>query len=75
MAKATSTGKLPVTFDAECRQAICTNAEKFNNEIGFIIRNHAVFHYKEWRMVPEEVRAPLRHYLLVSHLTILPLYL
>ncbi|XP_062094056.1 uncharacterized protein LOC133800099 [Humulus lupulus] len=64
IAKASSTGKLLVTFNAECRQPICTNAEKFNNEIGFIIRNHGTFHYKEWRMVPEDVRAPLRHYLL-----------
>ncbi|XP_062076208.1 uncharacterized protein LOC133780557 [Humulus lupulus] len=64
IAKASSTGKLSVTFNAECRQPICTNAEKFNNEIGFIIQNHGTFHYKEWRMVPEDVRAPLRHYLL-----------
>ncbi|KAF4363470.1 hypothetical protein F8388_016598 [Cannabis sativa] len=64
IAKASSSGKLSVIFDAECRQPICTNAEKFNNEIGFIIRNHGTFHYKEWRMVPEEVRAPLRHHLL-----------
>ncbi|XP_062078591.1 uncharacterized protein LOC133783073 [Humulus lupulus] len=63
IAKASSTRKLSVTFNAECRQPICTNAEKFNNEIGFIIRNHGTFHYKEWIMVPEDVRAPLRHYL------------
>ncbi|KAF4402227.1 hypothetical protein G4B88_017739 [Cannabis sativa] len=66
IAKASSTGKLSVTFDAECRQPICTNAEKFNNETGFIIRNHGTFHYKEWRMVPEDVRAPLRQYLLTT---------
>ncbi|XP_062079390.1 uncharacterized protein LOC133783775 isoform X2 [Humulus lupulus] len=59
-------GKLFVTFNSDCRQAICTNAEKFNNEIGFVIRNHGTFTYKEWRLVPEEVRAPLRQYLLES---------
>ncbi|XP_074324585.1 uncharacterized protein LOC141661468 isoform X2 [Apium graveolens] len=64
IAKAASSGKLSVIFDADCLQPICANAEKFNNEIGFIVRNHATFHYKEWRLVPEAVRAPLRHYLL-----------
>lgn len=64
IAKATLGGKLSVTFDVDCLQPICINAERFNNEIGFIVRNHAAFHYKEWRLVPEAVRAPLRHYLL-----------
>ncbi|XP_074323660.1 uncharacterized protein LOC141660568 [Apium graveolens] len=64
IAKAASSGKLSVIFDADCLQLICANAEMFNNEIGFIVRNHATFHYKEWRLVPEAVRAPLRHYLL-----------
>ncbi|XP_074341524.1 uncharacterized protein LOC141678959 [Apium graveolens] len=63
MARAASTGKLSVTFDANCRQPICLNAERFNNEIGFIVRNHATFSYKDWRLVPEHVRAPLRSYL------------
>ncbi|XP_063944594.1 uncharacterized protein LOC108203730 [Daucus carota subsp. sativus] len=63
IAKASATGKLSVVFDADCRQPICNNAERFNNEIGFIIRNHGTFGYKDWRLVPEEVRAPLRCYL------------
>ncbi|KAF4360553.1 hypothetical protein F8388_017803 [Cannabis sativa] len=67
IAKASANGKLPVTFDEECRQPICTNAERFNNDIGFIVRNHGSFHYKEWRVVPEEIRAPLRHYLLETY--------
>ncbi|WOH00526.1 hypothetical protein DCAR_0519892 [Daucus carota subsp. sativus] len=68
IAKAASTGKLSVVFDANCRQPICANAERFNNEIGFIIRNHGTFSYKDWRLVPEEVRAPLRSYLLIIFL-------
>lgn len=64
IAKAASSGKLSVIFDADCLQPICTNAERFNNEIGFVVRNHGTFHYKDWRLVPEAVRAPLRHYLL-----------
>lgn len=70
MARAASTGKLSVTFDANCRQPICINAERFNNEIGFIVRNHGTFSYKEWRLVPEHVRAPLRNYLLVNSFTL-----
>lgn len=64
IAKAAATGKLSVIFDANYRQPICSNAERFNNEIGFIVRNHGTFCYKDWRLVPEEVRAPLRIYLL-----------
>lgn len=71
IAKAAATGKLSVTFDADCRQPICSNAERFNNEIGFVVRNHGTFFYKDWRLVPEEVRAPLRSYLLVTFLTLL----
>ena len=57
--------QLSVTFNADCRQPVCVNAERFNNEIGFIVRTHGTFHYKEWRLVPEAVRAPLREFLLV----------
>ncbi|KAK1366022.1 hypothetical protein POM88_041583 [Heracleum sosnowskyi] len=64
IARASSTGKLSVVFYANCRQPICRNAERFNNEIGFIVRNHGTLCYKDWRLVPEEVRAPLRSYLL-----------
>ncbi|KAK1360626.1 hypothetical protein POM88_045100 [Heracleum sosnowskyi] len=64
IAKAAAIGKLSVIFDADCRQPICNNAERFNNEIGFIVRNHGTFCYKDWILVPEEVRAPLRNYLL-----------
>ena len=65
-ARSSTAGKIPMVFDSECRQPICVNAERFNNEIGFIVRNHGTFAYKEWRAVPPEVRAPLREYLLVS---------
>ncbi|PON95857.1 hypothetical protein TorRG33x02_083800 [Trema orientale] len=64
LAKSVTGAKLPITFDASCRQPICVNAERFNNEIGYIVRNHSIFHHKEWRLVPEDERAPLREYLL-----------
>ncbi|PON62205.1 hypothetical protein TorRG33x02_279790 [Trema orientale] len=38
----------------ECQLAICANAERFNNECGYIVRMHGSFHYKDWRHVPEE---------------------
>lgn len=69
IAKEALGGKLFINFDADCLQPVCINAERFNKEIGFIVRNHAIFHYKEWRLVLEAVRAPLRHYLLVSIFT------
>lgn len=37
IARAALTRKLSVTFDDNCRQPICSNAERFNNEIGFIV--------------------------------------
>ncbi|KAK1393842.1 hypothetical protein POM88_012898 [Heracleum sosnowskyi] len=64
IARASSTGKLSVVFYVNRRQPICTNAERFDNEIGFVVRNHGTFSYKDWRLVPEEVRAPLRSYLM-----------
>lgn len=67
-AKAAVTGKLSDIFYADCHQPICSNTERFNNEIGFIILNHDTFCYKDWRMVDEEVRAPLQNYLLVIFL-------
>ncbi|KAM6589518.1 hypothetical protein CsatA_012123 [Cannabis sativa] len=59
-----SAKSLTVTFDYKLNQAICDNAERFNNEIGFIVRQYCSFQYKEWRLVPPEVRAPLRARLL-----------
>ncbi|KAK1364080.1 hypothetical protein POM88_039641 [Heracleum sosnowskyi] len=41
--KAVATRKLSVIIDADCRQPICNNTERFNNEIGFIVRNHGEF--------------------------------
>ncbi|PON75507.1 hypothetical protein PanWU01x14_041320 [Parasponia andersonii] len=64
IAKSATGGKLSVTFDAACRQPIYVNAERFNNEIGYIVRHHGIFHHKEWRLVPEDERAPLQQYLL-----------
>ncbi|PON80735.1 hypothetical protein PanWU01x14_002910 [Parasponia andersonii] len=58
-AKSATGGKLPVTFDTACRQPICVNAERFNNEIGYILRHHDIFYHKEWRLVPGDERAPL----------------
>ena len=59
-------GRLTVEFNFTLLQAICDNAEMFNNEIGYIVRKNCSFQYKEWRCVPSTVRSPLRHKLLVS---------
>ncbi|XVF49897.1 hypothetical protein PTKIN_Ptkin04bG0052900 [Pterospermum kingtungense] len=56
--------RLTVEFDFKLMQAICTNAEPFNNEIGYIVRKNCSLQYKDWRLVPPEVRAPLRQKLL-----------
>ncbi|XP_052206195.1 uncharacterized protein LOC127810657 [Diospyros lotus] len=56
--------RLTVEFNFTLMQAICDNAEMFNNEIGYIVRKNCSFQYKEWRCVPSIVRAPLRHKLL-----------
>ncbi|PON64027.1 hypothetical protein PanWU01x14_127940 [Parasponia andersonii] len=64
LAKSATGGNLSVTFDALCCQPICVNAERFNNEIGYIVSHHNIFHHKEWRLVPENERAPFREYLL-----------
>ncbi|POO01053.1 hypothetical protein TorRG33x02_032360 [Trema orientale] len=63
-AKFATGGKLSVTFDAAYCQPICVKDERFNNEIGYVMRHHGIFHHKEWRLVPEDERAPLREYLL-----------
>ena len=59
-------GRLTVEFNFTLLQAICDNAEMFNNEIGYIVRKNCSFQYKEWRFVPSTVKAPLCHKLLVS---------
>ena len=59
-------GRLTVEFNFTLMQAICDNAEMFNNEIGYIVRKNCSFQYKKWRCVPSTVRSPLRHKLLVS---------
>ncbi|PON92328.1 hypothetical protein TorRG33x02_118330 [Trema orientale] len=59
IARAVTTSKLSISFDSNCQQAICDNAELFNNECGYIVCKHRSFHYKDWRHVPEEIRAPL----------------
>ena len=66
VAKKAAKARLTVAFDFALNQAVCDNAERFNNEIGYIVRNHCSFAYKEWRLVPSNVRTPLRDRLLVS---------
>ncbi|PON31570.1 hypothetical protein TorRG33x02_357480, partial [Trema orientale] len=62
--KKAAKGRLTVDFNFTLMQAICDNAERFNNEIGYIVRTHCSFQYKEWRLVPPHIRAPLRDRLL-----------
>ncbi|KAH6801401.1 hypothetical protein C2S52_001865 [Perilla frutescens var. hirtella] len=57
-------GRLTVQFNFALRLATCDNAEAFNNEVGYIVRKDCSLRYKDWRVVPLEVKAPLRHKLL-----------
>ncbi|KAH6805544.1 hypothetical protein C2S51_030375 [Perilla frutescens var. frutescens] len=57
-------GRLIVQFNFALRLATCDNAEAFNNEVGYIVRKDCSLRYKDWRVVPLEVKAPLRHKLL-----------
>ncbi|KAH6822165.1 actin binding protein [Perilla frutescens var. hirtella] len=57
-------GRLTMKFNFALRLATCDNAEAFNNEIGYIVRNDCSLRYKDWRFVTQEVRTPFRHKLL-----------
>ena len=59
-------GKLPIRFDAKLCVPISEHAERFHNDIGFIMRSHAPHCYKEWRIGPETTRASLQERLTVS---------
>lgn len=58
--------RLPVEFNFDARRVICDNESAFTYECGYIVRNNCSLQYKEWRLVPEETRLPLRHKLTVS---------
>ena len=60
-------GRLYLNFNFTLMQAVCDNIERFNNDIGYIVRKHCSFWYKEWMLVPPEVRALLRDCLLISN--------
>ncbi|KAL5555526.1 hypothetical protein UlMin_037762 [Ulmus minor] len=57
-------GRLSVNFNFTLMKAICDNAERSKHEIGYNVHKHCSFRYKEWRLVPLEVRAPFRDRLL-----------
>ena len=68
-------GKLPIRFDAKLCVPISEHAERFHNDIGFIMRSHAPYCFREWRLVPETTRASLRERLTVSLLYAVKLFI
>ena len=68
-------GKLPIRFDAKLCVPISEHAERFHNDIGFIMRSHAPHCFREWRLVPETARASLRERLTVSLLYTVKLFI
>ncbi|XP_076921477.1 uncharacterized protein LOC143582895 [Bidens hawaiensis] len=53
--------RLSVEFNFQMRRVVCENDSSFMYECGYILRNNCSLQYKEWRLVPNEVRLPLRH--------------
>ncbi|KAL8249935.1 hypothetical protein R6Q59_006803 [Mikania micrantha] len=57
----TSMKRLPVEFDFQTRRVISETDSAFMHECGYIVRNNCSFQFKDWRLVPNEVKMPLRH--------------
>ncbi|KAL4585273.1 hypothetical protein LXL04_009889 [Taraxacum kok-saghyz] len=53
--------RLQVEFNFDARRVICDNKSSFTHECGYIVRKNCSLQYKEWRLVPMEVRLPLRY--------------
>ncbi|KAI3732366.1 hypothetical protein L1987_63570 [Smallanthus sonchifolius] len=53
--------KLSVEFNFQVRRVISENESSFMHECDYILRNNCSLQDKEWRLVPNEVRLPLRH--------------
>ena len=58
-------GKLPIRFVAKLCVPISEHAERFHNDIGFIMQSHARHCYKEWRIISKTARASLQERLTV----------
>ena len=58
--------KFKVELDVGLVQGLGANSEKFNNECGMVARIHAPYPYKEWRLVPETEKVPLRYRVAVN---------
>ncbi|KAL8249730.1 hypothetical protein R6Q59_006598 [Mikania micrantha] len=62
----TSKMRLPLEFDFQTRRVTSKTNLAFMHECGYIVRNNCSFQFKDWRLVPNEVRLPLRHKLTVG---------
>ncbi|KAD6796237.1 hypothetical protein E3N88_07133 [Mikania micrantha] len=61
----TSMKRLPLEFDFQTRRVISETDSAFMHEYGYI-ENNCSFQFKDWRLVPNVVRMPLRHKLTVA---------
>ncbi|KAL8242048.1 hypothetical protein R6Q59_012350 [Mikania micrantha] len=52
--------RLPLEFDFQTRRVISETGSAFMHECGYIVRNNCSFQFKDWRLVPNEVKMPLR---------------
>ncbi|KAL8252294.1 hypothetical protein R6Q59_035987 [Mikania micrantha] len=57
----TSMKRLPLEFDFQTRRVISETNSAFMHECDYIVRNNCSFQFKDWRLVPNEVRMPLRY--------------
>ncbi|KAL8242045.1 hypothetical protein R6Q59_012347 [Mikania micrantha] len=56
----TSMKRLPLEFDFQTRRVISETGSAFMHGCGYIVRNNCSFQFKDWRLVPNEVKMPLR---------------
>ncbi|KAL8199717.1 hypothetical protein R6Q57_013285, partial [Mikania cordata] len=53
--------RLPLQFYFQTRRVISETDSAYIHECGYIVRNNCSFQFKDWRLVPNEVKMPLRH--------------
>ncbi|KAL8244058.1 hypothetical protein R6Q59_010316 [Mikania micrantha] len=61
----TSMKRLPLEFDFQTRRVISETDSAFMHECSYIVRNNCSFQFKDWRVVPNEVKMLLRHKLTI----------
>lgn len=62
--------RLPLEFDFKSKRVISDGDSAFVHECGYIVRKSCSFRFKDWRLVPNDVRLPLRHKLTVGPFTL-----